>query len=333
MKQELIRLEHAADLPPEWDDLAGDYFQERSFLVHTEAFNPCGQRYYLCLGGGKLLAGAVMYSLRLSLLTYPGIKSPLWMQIVGVPCSVSCPGIMGERAGQVSLRKFIYETEQGFILFLNLREGFEDPSTAQGQTLPTILLENRFTDWDQYLDTLRSDYRRRIRKACFPVPDLQMVNMSCSRFSPEMYGQYVSVFRASKARLEFLGQDFFSQLPEPFILSACRLGDKLLGWTISLKSRDTFYFFLGGVDYALNREFHTYYRLLCHLTRMGIGSGARLIDLGQTAEIPKMRMGGKPEARYMEARAHNRLVNFFLKKGERLLEYRRSVPRANVFSS
>ena len=58
---------------------------------------------------------------------------------------------------------------------------------------------------------------------------------------------------------------------------------------------------------------------------------AEYIDLGQTAEIPKMRTGGLPEKRYMEARHSNKIFNKILKKAEGALEYKRKLETVHVF--
>jgi hypothetical protein len=59
----------------------------------------------------------------------------------------------------------------------------------------------------------------------------------------------------------------------------------------------------------------------------------KFIDLGQTAEIPKMRLGGKLESRYMEAHHSNKLFNQLLKLAEKTLAYNRKVPMVNVFKT
>jgi hypothetical protein len=88
----------AFKLPPAWDDLAKIYFQKREFLIHTEKYNPCKQRYWLLEEEGKLKAGAVLYNLRLDLLTFIHLRSPLVMNIAGIPCSVSCSGFIGDHS-------------------------------------------------------------------------------------------------------------------------------------------------------------------------------------------------------------------------------------------
>ena len=103
MSYSVVCIRDAAGLPPEWDQLADGYFQEREFLRHCQEYNPCNQRYYLASREGKLEAGAVLYSLALDLFTYLKLKSPVTMQIAGVPCSVSASGLIGSAEARQSL--------------------------------------------------------------------------------------------------------------------------------------------------------------------------------------------------------------------------------------
>ena len=95
MDTEIKNISKAPDLPENWDSVAGDYFQTREFLNHTEKYNPCNQRYYLLYRNGIFEIGIVAYALKINLLTYLNISSPFRMNIAGIPCSVSASGIIG----------------------------------------------------------------------------------------------------------------------------------------------------------------------------------------------------------------------------------------------
>jgi hypothetical protein len=92
-----------------------------------------------------------------------------------------------------------------------------------------------------------------------------------------------------------------------------------------------FHFFLGGIDYELNRQFNTYFNLLFRIVREGIERGASLIDLGQTAEIPKTRLGGEVVEKYILGHHPNWLVRKLLGAGKGILEYSLVVPKTHVF--
>lgn len=322
---EFRRLDATVDLPPEWDDIAEDYFQQKSFLLHTEKYNHCQQRYYLCLNNGKLISAAIVYSLNLDILTFTKIKSPLKMNIVGIPCSVSSQGIFGNINAIEGLKNHIYKVEKGFVLTLNLKIEPKDPSRAHGKTLPSVIMPNCFTTEDEYFNSLRSAYRRRLKKINQPMAELKLEKIHCSGFSEEMYDQYLEVYKKSKGKLEKLSFDFFRNLPAEFILTVCFKNDNVIGWNIGLNHKGIYYFFLGGIDYNKNKTYNTYLRLLTVIIKDGIENKAKYIELGQTAEIPKMRIGGELSPRYMEAHHSNFIFNSLLRLSGNLLEYKRKL--------
>ena len=245
------------------------------------------------------------------------------MHIVGVPCSVSSPGIFGDQPGIEALKKHIYEVEKGFILVLNLEEKVPGGSFASGKTLPTVVLSNHYSDWQDYISSLRSNYRRRLNHINQPNKDLRFEKMQCSQFNGEMYQQYLEVYKRSNGKLEKLSFDFFKNLPSDFMLTVCFKNNEVIGWNIALSNRNIHYFFLGGIDYKLNKSYNTYLRLLSSIIKDGIEKKADFIELGQTAEIPKMRLGGKLVPRYMEAHHSNFILNKLIKLSGSLLEYKR----------
>jgi hypothetical protein len=327
---EFKRMETTAQLPGIWDKLAENYFQQRKFLAHAGKFNPCRQRYYLCFEDGEAVAAAIVYSLRIDILTFIKVKSPLKMNIVGIPCSVSSPGIFGKRAFVEALKSYIYQTENGLVLVLNLTEKPAENAYVSGSTLPTIVLSNKYKDWNDYVASLRTGYRHRLKQINQNNPDLRFEKKDSSGFSEEMYKQYLEVYDRSDGKLEKLSFDFFRNLPPEFILTVCYEKDNVIGWNLALAHENMYYFFLGGIDYKRNRIHNTYLRLLSRLIHDGIDQNAEFIELGQTAETPKMRMGGKPETLNMEAYHSNGLLNGLLKIGKPLLEYKRKLENTNA---
>lgn len=327
---EIKMFNSAQNLPDYWDLLAQHYFQRKSFLVHAEKFNACKQRYYIQYQNNTISAGAIVYSIRLDVLTYLKIKSPITMNIIGIPCSVSCSGLIGESD---ELKNYIFKHERGLVLALNETENPILSQNAKGNTLPTIILRNEFSTWEHYLQSLRSDYRRRIQKILDSGKSLEIEKMHMDSFTQEMYQQYLNVYKRSDAKLEKLSFSFFQNLPKIFTLNVCKQNDILMGWNITLHSDNTLYFFLGGINYKYNHQNATYLFLMTQIIKQGIEKKVHCIDLGQTAEIPKMRLGGKLEDRYMEAKHSLAPINFLIKKFQNKLAYKRVVPLANVFKN
>ncbi len=327
---EIKRINTAFDLPENWDLLAENYFQKRKFLQHAETYNFCNQRYYLLKNDDIILASAIVYTLRLDIFTFLRIKSPLKMHIVGIPCSVSSQGIFGEKNKVKQLKEYILQSEKGFLLFLNLNEFPAENYIAKGKTLPTIVLKNQFDDWEHYVSSLRHAYRRRIKQLTEQNETLCFQKMKSNEFTELMYKQYLEVFYHSNDKLEKLTYVFFKNLPEEFILTVCLKNNVVLGWNLAVEDEKMYYFFLGGIDYEQNKQNSTYLRLLTQLVQDGIAQKTTYIELGQTAEIAKMRMGGKPEELYMQATHSNKMINFLLKKFAPLLDYKPKFEKTNA---
>jgi hypothetical protein len=327
---EFKRIEESVNLPLEWDELADNYFQQAKFLIHTETYNPCQQRYYICYENGKMVSAAIVYSLLLDILTFVKIKSRVKMNIVGIPCSVSSQGIFGEIDAIEVLKKHIFEIEKGLVLFLNLNRKPTNRSFSSGKTLPTIVLRNHYANWVDYLAALRSSYRHRLNHINRENKDLRFEKMLCCDFTEEMFRLYLEVYKRSSAKLEKLTFRFFKNLPSEFKLTVCFKNNSIIGWNAALEDRNTLFFFLGGIDYNYNKTYNTYLRLLTALIKDGIEKKADSIELGQTAEIPKMRLGGQHEIRYMEARHSSFVLNGLLKLFSPLLVYRRRLESTNA---
>jgi len=311
------------NVPDAWNALTENYFQKLSFLKHAEKHNVCNQRYFVCFQDNRPIACAVMYSLRLDLLTYLRVKSPIKMNIIGIPCSVSCPGIFGDKMGIQTLKEYLYTHEKGFILVLNLFTLSDNSKIARGKTLPSIILKNSFLNWEHYLKSLRSHYRRRLLKILKIKEQLVLKKMPLSYFNDILYQQYLDVYKRSNDKLEKLTMSFFKNLPDEFVLTVCFLDDVEVGWNLAVMDNSIYYFFMGGIDYSFNKEYNTYFILLAELIKEAIEKSATYIDLGQTAEVPKMRLGGEVSLRYMEAKHSNTLLNSLFRFLSPYLAYKR----------
>jgi len=330
---EIAAAHSAADLPELWDRLATDYFQTREFLAHSEKYNPCNQRYYLLLQGGILVTGLVIYTLRIDLFTYLSIPSPFRMHIVGIPCSVSSAGIVGSYPQLPTLLGHVKENEKGLLLVLNLNSPILVTDFINGRTLPTVMLEERFGSWEDYTQSIRSDYRRRMKRLSGSFSEVKITHETCASFDAQMYRLYLDVLKRSKGKLETLSMEFFQQLPANFHLTYCSHQGNLIGWFITAAFHEKAYFFMGGIDYKQNELHHTYLNILVEILRETIEAKASSLDLGQTAEVPKIRLGGKIMEKYMLGYHSNRVIRRLLAMGKGLLEYRSVFPESHVFKA
>ena len=330
MSLEITKISSASQLPEEWDSMATGYFQTTSFLGYTEKYNSCNQRYYVLKDGGSCKSGIIIYSLDLDLFTFLPFARSMKMNISGIPCSVSNGGFVGDKRFLEELLLHVTKIEKGLTLCLNLDRNLKIKGFASGVTLPSIVFRNRYNSWENYLSCLRSPYRRRIKLFSDRFKVIVKKNLSCRDFSEEMYSQYRDVHKRSKGKLETLSNDFFVNLPEDFYLSAFYLESRLLGWHIVLHAENNRSFFMGGIDYQFNKEYRVYFNMLIDILKEGIDAGVQEIDFGQTAETPKLRLGGDVVEKYMIGSHSGSVFRKLLNIGSSFLEYKGRFVTNNV---
>lgn len=321
----------ASALSADWDDLARSYFQRRKFLAYSELYNPCRQRYYELRENGRLAAGACVYTLRLDLLTFARIKSPVRFAIVGVPASVSCPGFVGDEAAVARLLPSIFARERGLVLLLNLPPGLPLGPAIGMRMMPTVLLRHDFGSWDDYRRALRASYRRRLRLNEQAFDGIRREERPCSAFTPEMYALYLQVMARTTTKLEVFSCEYFRNLPEEFSLTTYSWDDRLVAWHINLAEGPRLTFFFGGTDSSFLADRRAYQNNILGILKEALDGGYREVDLGQTAEIAKTRLGGDLVEKDMAAYSRNPLVRVLLRLGRPALQYRRRIPPAHVF--
>lgn len=317
------------ELPPEWDAIGIDHpFLSRSFLHDLEETNPCGQHYYFCISP-QGISLFVTYRHRLNILTYGIGRLTLNLTIIGVPCSVASPGFLVQNDTMEAFKCEIAKIKGG-VLILNSDLYDLTPYCVRGLTLPTCVLATNGFEFSTYLDSMRSHYRYKIKKSMQRFTEVKKTILddnSC--FSQCYYRLYEQVFDRSDFQLEKLPISFFQQSKSQ--LTLFEKDNEPLGFCQTKLSGKTYYFLFGGVDYSHNQLFDTYFNILIHIIRSGFEYGADVIDLGQTAEWIKMRLGCEPVSRYLFARHSNPLIHFGLKKTMGLLGYNDQPPQPNVF--
>jgi hypothetical protein len=332
MKQKIRSIKSARELSGEWDFLADNYFKKREFLEHTEKYNPCRQHYYELSVDNKLRAGAIVYRHSVSYLTRRlGFENPYKWIIIGVPASVSGSGLIGEEKFITLLLKEIFKIEKGLILALNLEPDFQLDPVVTVASLPTIVMSHNFKTWQDYKSALRSKYRRRLNRIIKSIKDLSVETSSCARYNEKMHDLYLNIMDRTKTKLETLSLPFFQNLPDRFKLTTYCLNGRVLTWHINVLDDDILYFLFGGIDYELNKQYNSYFLNLSGVIKESIEWGYDTVDLGQTAEIAKTRMGGVPSGRNLFIYHRRGWIRSVFQFGKKYVHLKRDFPPANVF--
>ncbi len=312
----------AAELPAAWDDMAdGNPFLKRESLIILESVNPCGQCYYLA-GEGAEGSIAVTYRHRLNVLTFwrsLALRIPVTM--IGCPLSVGVPGyVIGEAASGTALRHHLASLT-GITMVLNAEEGSSWQGWNEGQTLPGCRLalpaDGGMAAW---LASFRSPYRRRIRQAQSRWAGVAARPLCPSEFDRDHYALYHAVWQRSAFKLECQPLEFFQRYPAR--LTGFEVDGRAVGFIQTVRDAKTLYFLFGGMDYALRDQYDVYWNLLIAVIAEAFATGCRIVELGQTAELAKQRLGGQLVPRHLHVRHASTAVNKSLRLAARCFSYR-----------
>ncbi len=289
------------DAPQEWDSITGDnIYMKRQFLEFIERTDSCNQRYYAVYFDGTLDTVFMTYERKhYNLGMFTKFDLYMDMKFVYVPLSVTRPGIVYGKCLNEALRYI--KKMKGPKILLNLGDMKLD-GFAKGLTCPKCIFTNRFASFDDYMESLRSHYRRRYRQALKKSSELEISFLEKnSDFSEEMYNCYLQVYNKSRLKIEKLPISFFRG--DFFKIFTLSKSGKIMGFCQLLENGSELIFEFVGVDYDYNAEYDTYHRILLEIIRYGIEHRFRTIDFGQTADESKLKLGA--EYNYLYAYLHH----------------------------
>jgi len=319
-------LETASSLPADWDDACGDhYFLKRSFLQLMEAAYPSGQRYFAFRDAAGRL-DSVMQTYRhpgfnIAMFTPVPVRLPVTM--VYAPLSIARPSLLLGATTRPEVERALHAIP-GFKVILNLPPGTRLKDFASGLTFPQIVLRNRWASFDQYLGAMRSNHRRRALTALRKASGLEVRLLEDNaQFDAQAYALYEQVFGRSRTKIEKLPIAFFQANLSRILVAAA--GGEPVGFIQMIENGRELVFAFVGLDYRHNRSYDTYHFMLLKMVEYAITHGFERVDLGQTAEDTKLRLGGERRPLLAMIGHSNPVMNWFTAKLSPLLSYR--IPR------
>lgn len=295
--------------------------EEKRELIHLlellEEVNPCKQEY---LVHKDIIL--ISYQCELNLLSFGKNKRlKVRTRIIGMPLSISQSGIWVCGEQDISVQNKVLEALdnlKGLTVVLNSDIGFP----GQDKTLSNFVFRNRFTSFAQYLDEMRSSYRRQHTMAMLKGENLSFHMISPTYFKAEHYQLYQSIMKRSEYPLEILSEDFFRGY-QAEIFEVRDSEGQLLAFVQMKGIGDTLHFMFCGFE--RDREGNSavlYHNMLLSIIRYGIEKGYKTINLGQTSEEAKLKLGCVEEKKYLYIRHSNSFVDSILRKLSGRFSYR-----------
>lgn len=324
------RIDRAKDLPAEWDTLCEkNIYLSRAFMDFMERVNPCNQSYHLFYRDGKLYSGFMMFERKFNLFIFTKYKVNLPMKFVYLPLSVSHPSIVwSEDKTEVDR---VLRRMKGIKIIINVDkeelEGF-----SKGHYLPICVLEIRWRTWDEYIGSMRANYRRRIQKALEKGRAIRYRLLEDNKaFTDEMYGLYEQVFAHSEYSLEKLTADFFrNDIAKTVLLDIDGRTEAFLQ-LIEDRENDMLIFEFCGYNYEIAHTYDIYYNMLAEIVRYAIEHGFRYVQFGQTAYDAKMKFGAQMYYNYYLLSHRNPIINRLIRRYNDFLQYKVTEYHFNVF--
>lgn len=280
-------------------DLKEDYVKLLSLM---EQINSCNQYYEVnddCL--------IISYDLKLNLFNFKKILTlKVKAQIIGLPISLSQKGYFGDINKVIQIIK----KRKGLKIILNA-----DTEIIKGaRTLSTFLFQNNFETFDDYLNKLRSSYRRRINKALSYRNNLNIRKIQNSNFSEGHYKLYLSIMNRTDNPLEILPINFFRNYNSEIYEFVDKDTDNVIGFIQLKKFDDRLCFLFGGFNKEDVKKYDIYYNMILKIIEIAIEKKAKIIEFGQTAEESKLKIGCREVYKYLYVHHSNSIFNFIIQK-------------------
>ena len=284
--------------------------------------NKFEQEYYY-IENEKDYAFFILYKNKMNIFTFGKLKCFLNLKVIGYPCSLSNCGYITNN------ERFMFDyikTISGAKLVLNVSNPILIEDMTVGETLPTCIFKNTFSSVDEYLTSLRSGYRRRINIAINNCQDIEIKEINDN--SIDVYDLYLNTYNKSNYKLEKLEKGFFEKIEAQKLVFL--KNNKPVGFVLIKQDNDKLIFMLCGMDYQYDTT-DLYYYMLFNIIKYAIDHNCEIIDFGQTSEETKMKFGALLEEKYFYAHHTNPILNYAVKLGKNILEYKYDFPEYRVF--
>ena len=306
------------------DDLPFPFTLRMLTLLKTA--NPLKQTYYY-IEDESNYAFFTVYENRMNLFTYGKAKWYMNIHTVAFPCSLSNSGFLTNN--QKWMLEYI-KSIKGCKLVLNLDEKSDVKGMAFGETLPTcrLVFNKHYSDINDFVDSLRAPYRRRINLALKNCRDIEVVKTNDGFI--DVHPLYLQTFDKSDYKLECLEKEFFDKTEGEKII--CLRENKPIGFVLLKENDGELVFMLCGMDYrkdTVNADLYFYMLLL--IVEYAIKRNLKSIDFGQTSEKTKLKFGAVLNKKYFYAHHSNPFLNLFAMVGKHMLEYKYEFPEFHVF--
>jgi len=347
--------EEAWDSIVEKDHLISSYMYLKA--VEESGINVSFYRYPVVYEEGKLVAHTCIYKIYFELDIF--VKSPIkwfinlvrrfWPNFLklallecGTPVALGNTISYAPQADRKKMLEIIVnkmeeiakENRIGIILLrdfyseeLEFYNAFKSYKFKKLENLPNTIIENKWSGFEEYIDSMRGHYRYKIKNRIkkFEEGGLTVeIRTGFSDIASELLRLWQDVFdKAKEYKREILSGDFFRNMDrymgDNSKVLLLKKKDKIVGFALILMDAETMKFMFSGLDYEYNERYCVYFNTLYEVVKLGIESGSKWFDMGITTCIPKVDVGAEIVPLYVYMKHMNPFLSFFLTETFKLM--------------
>lgn len=183
-----------------------------------------------------------------------------------------------------------------------------------------IYLEPQWNSFEDYTAALKSKYRVKANRADAKSDILKakfFSNEDIKTYLDQLQALYQNTIDNADFNAQVLDLNTYTHLKntykDNFIVKGYFLDGKLVGFLSAMQNNDHLDAHFIGIDYANNKEYAIYPRILNDYVRLGIKTKSSQINLGRTASEIKSTLGARPKTLTCYCRHKYALPNKILK--------------------
>jgi predicted N-acyltransferase len=337
--------------------------------IEESSINDCDFRYLVAYRNGKVVAHTCIYSMSFNLDIFTtgviqkinnGVRHMyprfLKMRLVecGTPTALGNTISYAEGVDRVEILNLFIEKMEKFaqekgIGLLGLRDFTEEEvrfydilrhsNFSRVNNLPNTTLKLTWDSFDDYIGSLRSNYRYKIKKNMKKSADEKIEIEVLDNFSEHaevLCRLWVNVYeRAKEYKREILTPNYFKSLSrylenKALVITVKKDGE-IVGFSLVLLDDLTLRYIYSGLTYEYNKDFSVYFNMLYEMLKFAIDTKKRKFEMGITTYIPKLDIGARIEPFYVYLRHRNSILNFIIPKAFDLFTPNNTYKPRNVF--
>ncbi|MGB0186615.1 MAG: hypothetical protein ACPF88_06730 [Flavobacteriaceae bacterium] len=183
-----------------------------------------------------------------------------------------------------------------------------------------ITLKPNWATFEEYKAALKSKYRVKANKADAKSKPLELRNFSrkdIELYKDELQNLYQNTIDNANFNAQVLDLNTYIELKntykDNFIVQGYFLDQKIVGFLSALHNNNHLDAHFIGLDYALNKTYAIYPRILNDYIRLGLEKGVTTINLGRTASEIKSTIGAAPLELSCYIKHKNKFINFLIR--------------------